>query len=162
MKDELARLTQGRGDAIRAALEKAPNHVRLDDGLLAQITVLESIAQGDSKIAAVIVLIDVISFGFELAAVLAKVTSYVPTTYAALLARDAYLRVVRMVDEMMVELNGGMKSKGREAEILPPDVPTDDERGNHGASTGPNPFDNPDDDPSQPPKRPRGRPARRR
>ena len=34
MKDELARLTQGRGDAIRAALDKMPNHVRRDDGLL--------------------------------------------------------------------------------------------------------------------------------
>ena len=160
MKDELARLTQGRGDAIRAALDKMPNHVRRDDGLLAQITVLELIAQGDSKIAAVIVLIDVISFGFELAAVLAKVTSYVPTTYAALLARDAYLRVVRMVDEMMVELKDGATSKNREAEILPPDLPADDERGHNGASTGPNPFDNPDDDSPQPPKRPRGRPRK--
>ena len=105
-------------------------------------------------------LIDVISFGFELAAVLAKVTSYVPTTYAALLARDAYLRVVRMVDEMMVELKDGATSKNREAEILPPDLPADDERGHNGASTGPNPFDNPDDDSPQPPKRPRGRPRK--
>ena len=42
---------------------------------LARIAELEHIADRDTKIALVIVLIDIISFGFELAAVLAKVTA---------------------------------------------------------------------------------------
>jgi hypothetical protein len=78
-------------------------------------------------------LIDLTSFGFELAAVLAKVTSYVPTTYAALLARDAYMQVVHIVDEMMVQLNHG----SGETDLFGNSV-----------------------DPLSPPKRPRGRPRK--
>jgi hypothetical protein len=54
--------------------------------------------------------IDFVSFGFELAAVLAKMMSYVPTTYAALLARDAYMSDVRIVDGMMKVLDGNTGS----------------------------------------------------
>jgi hypothetical protein len=159
MKDELANLTQGRDDAIRKAVENAPDHVGRDDGLLAQLMALEHIAQSDPKIAAVIVLIDVTSFGFELAAVLAKVTSFVPTTYAALLARDAYMRVVRIVDDMAVELNGGAGKGGAEAEILPRGAPVNDNRQGVGPVFAPAPFGSPDN-PPQPPKRPRGRPRK--
>lgn len=104
LKDELAKLTRGGEQAIGRAIENAPDHVAADNGFLAGISELERIAERDTKIALIILLIDIISFGFELAAVLAKVTSYVPTTYAALLARDAYLRSARIVDEMMTQL----------------------------------------------------------
>jgi hypothetical protein len=104
LKKRLAALIAGREDAIRRAVESAPDHVNYDDGFLARIRVLGQIAREDTKIASVIILIDIVSFGFELAAVLAKVTSFVPTAYAAFLARDAYLRVVRIVDEITSEL----------------------------------------------------------
>jgi hypothetical protein len=112
LKRELAQLTAGRETALRTAIENAPDHVARDDGFLAQIVVLEHMAEKDSKIAAVILLIDLVSFGFELAAVLAKVTSFVPTSYAALLARDAYMRAVRMADEIMIELKT-METRGQ-------------------------------------------------
>jgi hypothetical protein len=124
LKDDLARLTAGREDAIRAAIERAPDHVEADRGFLAQIRVLERMSEEDTKIALIIILIDVISFGFELAAVLVKVTSYVPTSYAALLARDSYVRVVKIVDQMTGELRGvehAPPTAPKEPEILPPD-----------------------------------------
>lgn len=124
LKDDLARLTAGREGAIRAAIERAPDHVDADRGFLAQIRVLERMSEEDTKIALIIILIDVISFGFELAAVLVKVTSYVPTSYAALLARDAYVRVVKIVDQMTGELRvleQAPPTAPKEPEILPPD-----------------------------------------
>jgi hypothetical protein len=116
LKDDLAKLTAGREAAIRRSVEEAPGHVALKRGFLQQLAVLGQIADDNRRIAAVILLIDLVSFGFELAAVLAKVTSYVPTTYAMLLARDAYMRVVRAVDEMMAEL------KTRETDPPSPDT----------------------------------------
>ncbi len=65
LKDELAKLIEGREDAIRKAIERAPDHVGLDDGFLTQIAVLERIAQEDRKIATIILLIDLVSFGFR-------------------------------------------------------------------------------------------------
>jgi hypothetical protein len=161
MKNALNTLEDHRDDAIRAAVEGAPNYVPYDDGLLAQITALDQIAQENPKIAAVIILVDVTSFGFELAAVLAKVTSYVPTTYAALLARSAYMQVVHIVDEMMAELNASSARPNSEPQIVAPIVPPDKTKrratqstdGTDGFPTALGPL-------SGPPKRRRGRPRK--
>jgi hypothetical protein len=48
----------------------------------------------------------------------------VPTSYAALLARDAYMRVVKIVDQMTGELRvveQAPPTAPKEPEILPPD-----------------------------------------
>ena len=148
MKNALAALEAHRDDAIRAAVEAAPNYVPYDKGLLAQITALNEVARASPKIAAVIILVDVTSFGFELAAVLAKVTSYVPTTYAALLARSAYMRVVRIVDEMMEELDASA------------DGARNTKPGARGTTLGDVLFSNPSEPPPAPPKRGRGRPRK--
>lgn len=161
LKDQLANLNRGRDAAIRNAVEQAPDYVPRDNGFLAQITALEHIAQDDPKIAAVIFLIDVTSFGFELAAVLAKVTSFVPTTYAALLARDAYLRVVRIVDEMMAELNSSPSNNDPDAGMRSRGKPTKGSPHSLGPILAPAaPFGSPGDPPPPPPKRPRGRPRK--
>ena len=95
------------------------------------------------------------SFGLELAAVLVKVTSFVPTTYAALLARDAYLGVLRMANAMVAELNGEEEPPfRRRAE------PANDNRRGNGEDLGPDPLGGLNDPPPQPPKRPRGRPRK--
>ena len=57
------------------------------------------------------------SFGLELAAVLAKITSFIPTTYAALLARNAFILVVDIVDEMERRINGTSSETEVENEI---------------------------------------------
>ena len=155
LKVQLASLTRGREDAIRQAVERAPDHVNLDDGFLAQITALETIAERDTRIAVIIGLIDVTSFGLELAAVLSMVTSFVPTTYAALIARDAYLRSVHMADEIIREIDLTMKMADVE---LPPRNKPPGTQG-IGPVSGPTPG-GPPDSPPQPPKRPRGRPRK--
>jgi hypothetical protein len=155
LKEELAKLTRGRESAIRRAIENAPDHVGAENGFLAQLSELEHIAQKDAWIVFVIGLIDVVTFGLELSAVLAKVTSYVPTTYAALLARDAYMQAVRTVDDMTAEL----KTIDNSPDVVPSDTPPDDQQG-PGASSGPDPFANSNDPPPQPAKRPRGRPRK--
>lgn len=156
-RNQLTRLTQGRDEAIRAAVDNAPNHVDRDNGFLRQVSELEHIAQGDSKIALVILLIDLTSFGFELASVLAKVTSFVPTTYAALLARDSYMSAVRIVDDMMSELSD--PTTGADSEFGPPrprPQANTGPRGN-GAAPSSDPFASAD---GANPKRRRGRPPK--
>jgi hypothetical protein len=160
LKEQLNQLTQGRDDAIRKAVENAPDHVRRDDGFLAQIMALEHIAQADSKVLWIIALIDVTSFGLELAAVLAKVTSFVPTTYAALLARDAYLGAVRITNAMVAELNGGVRAEEKKPPLRPRAEPANDNHRGNGEDLGPDPFGGRNDPPPQPPKRPRGRPRK--
>ena len=162
MKSALAALEAHRDDAIRAAVEAAPNYVPYDNGLLTQITVLDQIARDNPKIKAVIILVDVTSFGFELAAVLAKVTSYVPTTYAALLARSAYMQAVRIVDEMMVELNASPKSSGQQARSTQqPVAPEGSAGGNGGDAPEGDPFANLTGEAPTPAKRRRGRPRKK-
>lgn len=159
LKSELAALTAGRESAIRRAVDNAPDHVAHADGFLAQIVVLEHIAQEDTKIALVILLIDIISFGFELAGVLAKVTSYIPTTYAAILARDAYMRVVRIADAMTTELDAIESGRSKLNENTEPATPaygSDDAA----ATPPPNPFTDAKPAETAPPRRPRGRPRK--
>jgi predicted nucleic acid-binding Zn-ribbon protein len=157
LKEELASLTTGRENSIRKAVANAPDHVQVDGGLIAQISVLDQIAQESTKITLVTLLIGVVSFGFELAAVLAKVTSYVPTTYAALLARDAYMRVVKVVDDMAAELNATDRQRPQQPGPPPRDKSFADE---HGIGLGPDLFANSNDPVPTPPKRRRGRPRK--
>jgi Domain of unknown function (DUF4407) len=164
-KDQLTDLTNSRNDAIRKAVESSPNYVPHNTGFLAQIIALEQIANEDGKVASVILLFDLVSVGFELAAVLAKLMGYCPTTYAAIVARDVYMRAVRIVDEMMAELNGGSKAEAVPLENPPFGFAAND---NHkSAKVGPiidmppsAGSDDPRPSPPQPPKRRRGRPRK--
>ena len=166
MKNALAAQEANRDSAISAAVKAAPNYVPYDNGLLTQLTVLDQISHENRKITAVIILVDVTSFGFELAAVLAKVTSYVPTTYAALLARAAYMDVVRLVDEMMEELNAPTNKKNPEFRFVPSGSSEDEarqgrsQRGAAHESTGDDPFSGIDWPAAAKPKRGRGRPRK--
>jgi hypothetical protein len=159
LKNSLADLIRNREQAIRKAVEADPKHVGYDDGFLAQLRTLEEIAHEDTKIALVIGLIDVVSFGLELAAVLAKVFGCAPTTFAALLARDTYMSAVEIVDDMMIKLKRANNEEGGTPVPVPPDDPSD---GGNGFASVMVPISSEDDDepPPQPPKRPRGRPRK--
>jgi Domain of unknown function (DUF4407) len=159
LKSELARLTRERDRAIRTAVENAPDHVRPANGLIGQLTALEAIAHEDPIITVIILLIDLVSFGFELAAVLAKMC-FVPTTYSALLAKNAYLSVVRIVDDMVAELNMTPLLATEIASALAKEAANENEF-NAGKPPGTNPLGGTDGDP-QPPKRGRGRPRKNR
>jgi hypothetical protein len=159
LKAQMDGLIKGRPDAIRKAIESAPDYVPLNNGFLAQLIALEHIADEDHKIATVILLIDVVSFGLELAAVLAKVSSYVPMKYSALLAANSYAAVVHIVDELLAELN---RAPATENDITfpPPPPPANDNERNGGSSSGSDPFSDLDNPQPQPAKRPRGRPRK--
>jgi hypothetical protein len=161
LKQNLDELIAGREGAIRKAVENSPNHVSYDDGFLAQIATLEEIAREDRKIALVIVLIDIVSFGLELAAVMAKVFGCAPTTFSALLARDVYMGAVRIADETLntlKKLDGNGPTGPNDPESSPPRGPTGGAPG--GAAARPEPPAKPEEPvvPPQPVKRQRGRP----
>jgi hypothetical protein len=155
LKNELATLITGREEAIGRAVEAAPNHVDPDRGFLAQVKVLEQFAKESTIIWSVILLIDVVSFGFELAAVLVKVTSYVPTSYTALLARDCYMASVRIVESMTAELKGiGARER------LPVEPESNPAEKLDTAETATDVFGSASEAAAEPVKRPRGRPRK--
>ena len=143
LRKQLADRIKGRDEAVRHEIENSPEQVGRGTGMLAQLVALRRIAQ-DPEILAVILLIDLTSFGLELAAVLAKVTTFIPTTYALLLARNAYLRAVETADEIAATANkrDGQAGEGSETNWFG--------TGPGAASIAP------------PPKRPRGRPRKDR
>lgn len=159
LKDELAKLIAGRDAEIRKAVENAPNYIGYDNGLVSQIRVLEALSGKDRKIAVLIVLVDVVSFGLELAAVLSRVTGYAPTTFAALLARDVYMGAVRIVEEMMEELEKRQGEEPDAPESMPSKMPPDNNEGGSGAAMAVPPK-SAEDPGSQPSKRKRGRPRK--
>lgn len=165
-RSQLKELVDGRGNAIRHGIESTPDHVPFDGGLIAQIKTLEQIADGDRKIQALIFLIGLVGFGFELAGVLAKLTTHTPTTYAALTVRDNYLGSVRIVDEMAEELDRRAAARAARQTAIP-DAPEPD--------LAPKPSNDNTDalselladtglvaepPPAAPTKRPRGRPRK--
>lgn len=161
LKEQLDDLIKGRAEAIRRGVEAAPDFVPPNNGFLAQLIALEHIADEDPKIATVILLIDVVSFGLELAAVLAKVSSYVPMRYSALLAANGYAAVVQIVDKLMLDLNKA-PSANDQLELPLPLPPANDNEPEPGAQSAlaRNPFGEADDHPQHPPKRGRGRPRK--
>lgn len=91
LEAEHRRLTQNREAIVRAAVEADPVHVRIEEGFIAHVRALKRLA-ADPEILIVFFLFDAAFFSIEAAAVLAKIASFVPTTYATRLALDAYLQ----------------------------------------------------------------------
>jgi hypothetical protein len=156
LKKELDDLIAGRESAIRNAIESAPDHVPFNGGFLARIMALEHISAEDSKIFLIIALLDVCSFGFELAGVLSKVTAYVPTKYSMIIARDSYMQAVRMADEMMTEL----KTFGIQNHEAPGVQPSDDPFAHDNSAPASAAAGNANGASPQPVKRGRGRPRK--
>jgi hypothetical protein len=165
LKAELASLVRDREQAIRRAVESSVGHVEQQTGFLARISALEHIADADHKIGYVVILIDVVSFGFELAAVLAKVTSSLPTKYSLLVAAEAYMNAYRVGDEIICERreldekhNPSPPAQDEEGSDKPDETspPTKEPRSSE-EPPSPTPVGDP---PSEPQKRKRGRPRK--
>jgi len=93
-----------RDAAIQEQIVNSPARVDQATGFLAQLTALRRLS-GNPMIFVVILLIDLISFGLELSAVIAKVTVFVPSTYAVLIARNSFMRITSIVDELEAFIN---------------------------------------------------------
>lgn len=142
-RQESDRRITGRDQAVRAGVEDSLGQIGRTSGLLAQVSALFEIAHENWRHAFVIALIDLLSFGLELAAVLAKVFGYVPTTFGTLLVQETYLADVRIAEEGLGELRaierpGSDGSGGEPISDVPPPAPQSPE----------------------PPKRKRGRPRK--
>jgi hypothetical protein len=96
-KAGVVQLESHRNETLRADFTEDPTIVRENFGQLAQVHALEEIAGDDYWVALVVFMIDCIFMGFDLAPVLAKL-NWLPTTYAALKARD-YLERMREIDD---------------------------------------------------------------
>jgi hypothetical protein len=162
LKDELNKLVSNREKALHTAVADAPNHVRRDDGLLAQIRILGQIADENPRMAVVIVVVDLVSFGFELAAVLAKVLGHVPTGYAVLLAYTSYMEGVRIVERMLAELKAIDDQRPNPNENMSGAKPAEGEH-DPGEASATNPFESSNGvTPVPPVKRGPGRPRKPR
>ena len=159
LKGQLDELIKVRPDIIRRGVEAASDYVPPNKGFLAQLIALEHIADEDKKIATVILLIDVVSFGLELAAVLAKVCSYVPMKYSALLAANGYATVVQIVDELMEKLNK-KPTTDHQYELPFPSANDNEPEAGAQSAVAPDPFGKSNDPGPQPLKRGRGRPRK--
>jgi len=157
-RETLTKLTGNREGDIRAKVEAAPDYVGRDQGLIGQLKALRQIAK-DPEIATVIFLIDFVTFMLEMACVMGKIMSPIPTSFSALTARDIFMRLTRIVDGMMAELD-----RGPDPDADGPDVsggPANDNNLDHGFRAPPG--INPDRPVIPPPaKRPRGRPRKPR
>jgi uncharacterized protein DUF4407 len=159
LKGQLDGLIKGREDAIRRGVESAPTYVPLNKGILAQLRAIEELSSEDHIIATVIWLVDLVSMALDMAGVIAKATSYLPMEYCDRLARISYATDVRMVDELMAELNRA-PATANDITFPPPPPPANDNERNGASSSGSDPFSDLDNSPPQPPKRPRGRPRK--
>jgi hypothetical protein len=104
LQDRLAQLTADRDDAIQRIVMNDPDFHARDDGLLAQLRALERITHGDPIALTLVLLIDAFAFFIEAAVVCAKTFARVPTTYACLVARNAYLSDVAIAEEALEDL----------------------------------------------------------
>jgi hypothetical protein len=149
LKAELERLTSQQEREIRAIVESAPDHVPYGGGLLNRLTVLKQIADEKPWLTPVMLVLDLVAFGFELAGVLSKVTSYVPTVYAKLLAIRSYVAGYKMahdLSELLADLDR------HDSPPLQPTPPGNSE------SPPLDPFGAAPETPPSPPRRGRGRP----
>jgi hypothetical protein len=104
MQDRLAHLTTDRDDAIQRIVVNDPDFHPRDAGLLAQLRALRRITRDDAIALTLVLLIDAFAFLIEAAVVCAKTFARVPTTYACLVARNAYLSDVAIAEEALEDL----------------------------------------------------------
>lgn len=154
LRENLSARTSERDPAIQAAIDQSPARVETATGILAQIGALRQIAS-DPEVLLVIILIDLTSFGLDTAAVLAKTTTFIPTTYAALLARNAYASVVTIADELVEIINRTGPTEGEN-----PAHPARPRPGNRSTNATWFPTVPGRRDEATPGKRPRGRPRK--
>jgi hypothetical protein len=111
LQEQLSASIRGRDATIEAAVEAAPDYVPRNDGLLNRLKVLEQITNSDHMLYLIACLIDLVSFGLELAAVLAKITVSIPSSAAALMVSEAYERIKRIADRLDVVAPPSPKTK---------------------------------------------------
>lgn len=104
LEEEYRTMSARREQAIQAALEADPAYLPKDDGLLARVRVLKQM-MNDPWVFTIVVLFDLAFFALELAAVLSKITTFVPASYSVELAYEDYLRAYSYAQALADEIN---------------------------------------------------------
>lgn len=157
LDNKLTELSNNRGLAIRANLEKMPDYVRPDDGLLAQTRTLREIMEADPQVATVVYIIEIVALGLEMAVLLAKMC-FIPSMYAREVTAEAFMDAVQTVEEVDAKINGNRVDLLEPTFVVP--EPANDNLPANDRAVGQNPFGGFDDLPPSPPRRPRGRPRK--
>lgn len=118
LEEEYRAMSTRREQAIQAALEADPSYLPKDDGLLARVRVLKQM-MNDPWVFTIVVLFDLAFFALELAAVLSKITTFVPASYSVALAYEDYLRAYQYAQALADEINnlGQRRRRGAQATV---------------------------------------------
>jgi hypothetical protein len=117
LEEAYRRLTEDRERIIWESVQRDPAFVPKDEGLLARMRVLKKLSD-DPTIFTVIILFELAFFGIELAAVLCKITTFVPAMYSVMLAKEDYLRAITAAHDLAQEI-----SRARGGQEPAPDAP---------------------------------------
>lgn len=102
-EEVLSDLTRNREASVRRAVEADPGFKSQGTGFLAHWQGLRRLA-ADPYVLMLVILLELALFGIELAAVLSKITTFVPATYATLIAQDDLLRVHQAAHDLASSL----------------------------------------------------------
>jgi Domain of unknown function (DUF4407) len=154
LEEAYRQLTENRERIIWESVRRDPSFVPKDEGFLARVRVLQKLSD-DSTVFTVVLLFELAFFVIELAAVLCKITAFVPTTYSVLLAKADFLRAVTAAQDVADEVAATRSPRHPPTPPAPPEFPSPPSGGSPSAppenpsGTGPST--------STPPRR-RGRP----
>jgi hypothetical protein len=112
VEGELKRFTKNREAIMRAALEADPSYKKKEEGFLANWQGLRRLS-ADPYVLFVVLLFDLGLFGIELAAVLAKIATFVPATYATVIAHEDFLRAYKTAHELAREIEALQKGRDK-------------------------------------------------
>ena len=112
VEGELKRFTENREAIIRSAFEADPSYQKKEEGFLANWQGLRRLT-ADPYVLFVVLLFDLGLFGIELAAVLAKIATFVPATYATIIAHGDFLRAYKTAHELAREIEALQKDRDK-------------------------------------------------
>lgn len=148
---------------IRESVEADPSFVGLGNGFLARYQALQRIAKEDQSVVPVILLLDFVLFSIDLAAVLAKLATFIPSTYATLLAAEDLRRAYRTAQGLADDIEEAMRPRRKPEDDatteIQPDTSSVDASDFPDGSPPPDPFAAAKGNDIQAPKR-RGRPRK--
>ena len=130
----LATHRDSREQMIRDRVEADPSFVGLGNGFLANYQALQRIAKEDESVVPVILLLDFVLFSIDLAAVLAKLATFIPSTYATLLAATDLRVAYGTAQGVAADIEEMLKPHTKETSeppSYPSDTPPDTSRPNH-------------------------------
>jgi uncharacterized protein DUF4407 len=135
LEDEHRRLSAGREETIRASVESSPTHLPKNEGFLARVRALDRLTR-DRVILSVVILFELAWLAIELAAVFTKIATFVPATYARMLAAEDYGQAVKTAHDVASKINSYGPPQDPAGDEPEEDVPEFEAGGADAAASG--------------------------